>query len=142
MKIDSTGRIRQTTPARKTAKTRAAAGSSFQDALKDAAAVEESVATAPVVGAAAVDALLAIQEVDAVEDRQPRARARRRGEALLDRLEELRLALLTGGIPADRLRELATMIGQGRQRTDDPGLDQVLDEIELRVRVELAKLGL
>ncbi len=98
--------------------------------------------TPPVTGVEAVDALLAIQEVDpgqAKDDR--RSHARRHGERLLDRLDEIRLGLLSGVVAAGRLDEIAALVAEKRGSGDDPGLDQVLDEIELRVKVELAKLG-
>jgi hypothetical protein len=141
MKVDSTGRARQSAPLRKTGKSRAGGGAAFADLVKEAAPVEAPAAAAPVAGAGPIEALLAIQEVDAIDERGPGTRARQRGVELLDRLEELRLAMLSGGLTTDRLRELATIVAQGRERTDDPGLDQVLEEIELRARVELAKLG-
>jgi hypothetical protein len=88
-------------------------------------------------GAAAVDGLFALQEVpDALTGRR---RALARGTALLDRLEELRLALLAGTVSPDRLGELARQLRDARPPVDDPALGGVLDEIELRVAVELAK---
>jgi hypothetical protein len=86
-----------------------------------------------------VDALLALQEVANEPNR--RALARRRGEELLDRLEELRLALLDGRLSLDMLERLGDLVALHRGKVYDPRLDQVLDEIELRAAVELAKLG-
>jgi hypothetical protein len=40
-----------------------------------------------------------------------------------------------------RLNQLMAVMSQARERSD-PGLDAILDEIELRARVELAKRGL
>lgn len=34
---------------------------------------------------------------------------------------------------------LARIVAERRERTDDPELDSLLDHIELRVRVEIAK---
>ena len=86
----------------------------------------------------AVGAMLALQEVSG--GLEARGRARRRGERLLDRLEEIRQGLLLGAIARDRLDELARMVRAGRERIDDPRLASILDEIELRAAVELAKL--
>ena len=96
----------------------------------------------PVSGAApaqAVDALLAIQEVDDATTGQGNARARQWATDVLDRLEGIRLGLLAGGIPVSELRHVADLVSQQRGTTVDPGLQSILDEVELRARVELAK---
>jgi hypothetical protein len=99
-------------------------------------------AAAPVESAtplAAVDALLAAQCVPDSLDEEGRRRAVRHGEDILQRLEEIRLGLLAGGLPRDRLIDLARMVRSRRDRVGDPRLAAVLDEIELRAEVELAK---
>jgi hypothetical protein len=104
----------------------------------------EPVAPAPaggagtVEGAASIEALLALQ---AVEDPLFRKRkAMRRGQTLLDDLDALKADLLGGGVGEGRLNHLVAVIGQAREASIE-GLDAVLDEIELRVLVELAKHG-
>ncbi len=139
MKVDPTGRVVPIKTTRKAGKSRGA--SAFKDALADAAAATTAATSAPVTGVEAVDALLAIQEVDPVGADDRRGRAHRRGERLLDRLDEIRLGLLSGGVAAGRLAEISALVAENRGSSDDPALDQVLDEIELRVKVELAKLG-
>jgi hypothetical protein len=59
---------------------------------------------------------------------------------MLDRLDEIRHGLLTGTLSRARLGELNDLVREQRGAVGDPGLAQVLDEIELRARVELAKL--
>ena len=66
--------------------------------------------------------------------------AKRHAEDLLDGLEEVRNALLDGALPRQRLDELVRLVRMRRERVLDPRLADVLDEIELRCRVELAKL--
>jgi len=46
-----------------------------------------------------------------------------------------------GMVPTDRLQDLATAAREQREELDDPRLSEILDDIELRARVELAKLG-
>ncbi len=87
---------------------------------------------------ASLGAVLAIQEVD--DPLAGRRRARDRGERLLDALDEVRLALLDGRLPARKLEALRQLATAQRGRADDPKLQAVLDEIELRTAVELAKL--
>ena len=98
--------------------------------------------TAPVSTAGpltAVDAVLALQEVPDATGR--RGRALDRGAALLARLDDIRHGLLLGAIPREKLKALVDMVQGRREHADDPRLAVILDEIELRAAVELAKLG-
>lgn len=93
-------------------------------------------------GAAAlstVDGLLSVQEVDDGPGR--RRRLVRRGERLLDALDELRHALLMGALPRDQVMSLRRVAAETAAATDDPRLQEIVAEIELRTAVELAKLG-
>jgi hypothetical protein len=96
----------------------------------------------PVSGAApthAVDALLAIQEVEDGTTGENNTRARQWGGDVLDRLDAIRLGLLAGGIDVNELRSITNLVTRQRQNVSDPALQEILDEIELRARVELAK---
>ncbi len=55
-------------------------------------------------------------------------------------LDEVRDGLLAGGIPRGTLNRLATAVSRRQEGFADPKLQGVLDEIELRAWVELAKL--
>lgn len=92
--------------------------------------------------AAALLALLDAQEVpgegDGGQDRRRRA-AVSRSDTLLKRLEGLRTGLLDGRIAPQRLQALAQALREERLASDDPDIEAVLDEIELRAAVELAK---
>jgi len=85
-----------------------------------------------------VDGLFALQEMpDALTERR---RAVRRAGTLLDRLDDIRLALLSGSLPMSQLAELQRVVASARGALEDPRLIEVLDEIDLRAQVELAKL--
>jgi hypothetical protein len=86
----------------------------------------------------ALDSLLALQELDDATD--GRSKGLKRGEHLLDMLDQVRDGLLSGGIPRATLHRLASAVEQRQDEFADPGLQGVLDEIELRAKVELAKL--
>ena len=88
---------------------------------------------------APVDALLALQEVP--NDPCGRNRGHRHGEALLDHLDDLRLGLLSGRMELGALERLSAMVASKRDQVDDLRLTQILEEIEIRAAVELAKLG-
>ena len=57
-----------------------------------------------------------------------------------EKLEEIRDGLLMGYISRDRLIEISRQVKDNRYQSDDPRLQEILSEIELRVEVELAKL--
>ncbi|MBI1208566.1 MAG: flagellar assembly protein FliX [Azospirillum sp.] len=136
MKIEGPGRLRGGTVSRTG---RAASGPSGAFSKH---VVGESAAPGGVSGASplgGIDSLLALQEVDDAAARA--SRGKKRASDLLDRLEELRLGLLAGSIPAAKLGELSRLIQSRRLTVDDPRLAEVLDEIDLRAQVELAKLS-
>jgi len=107
--------------------------------IGDGAAAPQAGAAAPIAQTTGIDALLALQ---AAEDPlvQRRRKAVRRGNALLDTLETIKADLLLGRVSEGRLNQLMVQIGQMRER-GLAELDGVLDDIELRARVELAKFG-
>ncbi len=87
-----------------------------------------------------IDALLALQGVE--EPGERRRKAVKRGRAALDALDALKLGLLSGTLDTGALARLKTAAIGLAESTGDPRLDTVLAEIELRVEVELAKIGM
>jgi Class II flagellar assembly regulator len=87
---------------------------------------------------AAMDAILALQGVQDSPD--GRTRGIEHGEQLLALLDGVQDGLLAGGIPRAMLNRLALAIAKRQEHFTDPKLQRVLDEIDLRARVELAKL--
>ena len=59
---------------------------------------------------------------------------------ILDILDEVKLALLDGGVSPEALGRLMDAVKLERGGADDPKLQSLLDEIETRAAVELAKL--
>tara|TARA_Y100000590_G_scaffold446638_1_gene580627 strand:- start:74 stop:496 length:423 start_codon:yes stop_codon:yes gene_type:complete len=86
-----------------------------------------------------VDALIAIQEVG--DSNSGKSRAILRGKHMLGLLEEVRIGLLSGNISKSKLDSLLTSVKTQRDNISEPRLTSILDEIELRASVELAKLG-
>ncbi|CAM5765947.1 flagellar assembly protein FliX [Bosea minatitlanensis] len=102
----------------------------------------ESEAPARSAGPAAAGPLDTLLAVQAQEDQQERKRRQaRRGHDLLDGLDRLKAALLSGRVLPSELERLRHALALRRETTDDPRLDEVLAHIELRAAVELAKLG-
>lgn len=64
----------------------------------------------------------------------------KRGKNLIEKLEEIRDGLLLGSISRESLINISRMVKERRYESADPRLKEIMDEIELRVEVELAKL--
>jgi hypothetical protein len=134
MKIDSTGSTRSTSNVRRNERGPTGKSGDFLRHLENAGTSASVNGARPMGG---VDALLALQEVDDSGER--RQRSRKRGDDLLDRLDEIRHGLLIGGVPRAALQNLSELVRNRRQDIADPQLQEILDEIELRAAVELAK---
>jgi hypothetical protein len=134
MRIDGNNRIngpRSSGPARAPG-----TGERFTLDFSDGAA--EARSARPVADLAGLDAMLALQSVEDPLGRK--RRAVRRGQRLLDALDELKIGMLEGRILTDDLHRLASLSKDSIEGIDDPGLKEVLAEIDLRAAVELAKL--
>ncbi len=105
-----------------------------------AAGSSATTSTSAPASVANVSALMALQGVEDATER--RRRAIRRGGGLLDRLEELKLALLMGEAGDGALDRLTRTLREERPVDADAGLNNLLDQIDLRAAVELAKADL
>jgi len=135
MKIGGSRQIGQTTAKR--AGSAHGAGSGFAPQ-----GVEEGRGLAGLGGLASltgVDALLSLQETGDATTAPRRAVAR--GEQMLDILDDIKLALLSGQIPRAKLNRLLSVVEGHQGALHDPRLADILSHIELRARVELAKFG-
>jgi hypothetical protein len=94
--------------------------------------------TAGVSLVSSLDALIALQDVGGPLER--RRRAVSRAGRILDVLDDLKQALLDDGLGPQDMERLRRAVRDERLGTDDPNLEGVLDEIETRAAVELAKL--
>lgn len=140
MKISGVGSKGAATGARKADKS--GAKGEFKRTLVDSMdSAEAAHAVETPLGISGVDALLLVQQMDDAGEREARRRLVRRGEELLDGLEDLRHGLLMGEVPKEKMMALAQSVRSRRETCGDPRLGAVLDEIELRVEVELAKLS-
>jgi hypothetical protein len=134
MEIKGPGRI-ETGAVRRVAKSAPGTSGPFQ--VSDAAEVRASVVTGPgPIGA--LDSILMLQGLDDSTDGRSKGMAH--GEQLLDMLDQVRDGLLAGGVPRATLNRLANAVSRRHDAFNDPSLQTVLDEIELRAHVELAKL--
>lgn len=136
MKVDKTGSVSSTTGPRRSDRASSAQPGEFSRYLEQPEGAS-SVSTSNAIGS--VDALLAAQSVEATGEEE-RRQARTRGNEILDRLDELRHGLLAGTLTRGQIIALANLVRARRSAIVDPKLREVLDEIELRAEVEIAKL--
>ncbi len=89
---------------------------------------------------ARVDALLSVQAAEDPAERASRGRMVLRSENVLNELESIRMAMLTGNLTVGHMVDVADVVASHRERITDPQLVALMDEIDLRAQVELAKM--
>jgi hypothetical protein len=99
---------------------------------------ESSAETSSAKSIGGIDALLTLQSVEPTSERGARLK---HGHDMLDLLDDIKIALLSGEVPGGKLQKLVDAVSRRPDRYEDERIETVLDEIELRARVELAKLG-
>ena len=85
-----------------------------------------------------VDAVVGMQEI--TDDNKDERDAKNRANLILDKLEDIRMGLLLGEIPKSNLEELSKVLKVARENSVDSKLLEIIDDIELRAKIELAKL--
>lgn len=138
MEIKGPGRI--TSPSVKRKKGKAGTDkAAFKKALsaEEAAPASHLSGTTPL---AAVDSLLSLQELPT--STEGRSRGLAHAEDMLQHLEQIQQGLLLGHMPKHRLQDIVRAISREQGKSHDPKLDSILKDIELRVKVELAKLDM
>ena len=138
MKVSKVGSSKTVESSRKK-KTASVKSGEFAERLKETAGAANAVGGVEPSAPGGVDGILSVQEVPDATDERSRGLARQYGESLLDSLEDLRRDLLVGAIPKEKLAGLAQRLRARRQKSDDPKLNAIIDEIELRAEVEIAK---
>ncbi len=133
MEIKGTGRVETSSVKRKGQASSASGGFSVSTPAESQA--QFVAGPGPI---AALDSILMLQGMD--DSTQGKSKGLQHGEHLLDLLDSVRDGLLAGGIPRATLNKLAHAVTKRHEAFADPKLQDVLDQIELRAHVELAKL--
>jgi hypothetical protein len=133
-KIEGPGGVRSAQPVKRTAKTGGTGGTSFAKHLDE---TDETGSVLEVGGTGSVSGILGLQEVD--DALAHASKGKMRAQDILDRLDDLRVELLTGAISKEKLLQLSRLVSNHRGQVTDPRLSGILDEIDLRAQVELAK---
>jgi hypothetical protein len=136
MKIEGPGRAQQTDKTKK--KDRVSGDGSFISMIQGGP--ESTGQASASKSIAQIDTLLALQSAEDPTERAARKRMQSRAGNILDELEKLRTALLTGRLTVGHVVEIAGTVAAHREKVMDPRLTAILDEIDLRAQIELAKL--
>lgn len=112
--------------------------STFGDMVTSAA--KETAGAAATQAISKVDALLSVQSVGTATDGKAKRRMRDRGDKILRQMDHMRLAILTGNLTIGQVIDIADVVASHRENIDDPEMTAVLDEIDLRAQIEIAKM--
>ena len=136
MQVSNINKVKETTT---TKSTRKSSGADFSSYLRDV--VAPSSETISGAGSVTVtDAIFAAQMIGEEEEKELRRQQIKRGQTLLEKLEEIRDGLLRGYLSKESLMNTARFVHEHKFEAQDERLNEIIEEIELRVEVELAKL--
>jgi hypothetical protein len=145
MRIDGPGKSGSVQGNKKKDKASGSSGDTgFQKLVGESDAPASSGASAGASSAsqiASLDVLLAVQGAEDPTQGHARKRMRERGDKILNVLETMRMALLNGTMTVGHMISLADTVASHREKITDPMLVNILDEIDLRAQIELAKMA-
>lgn len=130
----------KTVSSAKKAKKSSGTGGLFAERLREAAGTAEAHEVTEPTSIGAVDSVIVVQEAPDSTEQRSRGLSMTYGQGVLDRLEDIRCDLLLGTVPKERLASLAQTMRAQRRQSKDARLNEIIDEIELRAEVEIAKL--
>jgi hypothetical protein len=139
MKVEGPNRTSQADQTRKKDKVSSGGGSFGKMVAGETSETQGSAASQSI---ASIDSLLAIQGADDPAQRAARKRMRHRADTLLNELDRIRMGLLSGSLTVGHVIDIADVVASHREKIMDPQLTAILDEIDLRAQIELAKMRL
>ncbi len=113
-------------------------GESFSDMVTSGP--QESAATTTSQSIAKVDSLLAVQATEDPTARAAKKRMKNLAGSILNELDKIRMAMLNGSLTVGHMVDIADVVASHREKIADPALTSIMDEIDLRAQVELAKM--
>ncbi len=138
VKVGGSGKSGATTGPKKSSPSKGEADVNFS-AYVTGGADETSQASATQ-SIAQLDSLLAVQQTEDPMQKQSKKRMQQRANTILDKLEGLRVKMLTGDLTVGHMVDVADVVASHREKIDDPALTAIMDEVDLRAQVELAKM--
>jgi hypothetical protein len=140
MKIQGPDQTQRASGAKKSDKAKSSGGASFGSLLDETSDLGEAAHAAASGAIAHIDVLLAAQGTDDAAGRAARGRMKKRADDVLRQLDKVRLGMLTGTLTVGNLLDIADVVASHRERITDPQLTSILDEIDLRAQIEIAKM--
>jgi len=134
MKVDQTRR-NSLAGVKRSSGSRGVASSDFDSLLISEQKIDDVATTNRI---SSVDAVVALQEITG--DNTDERGAKNRANLILDKLEDIRMGLLMGQISKSNLEELSKILIVARENSIDANLLEIIEDIELRAKIELAKL--
>lgn len=135
MRITNTPPVKGPGKAEKKRSSSSTSASDFDDLLDGTSGTSS---TSSAQGVSGVNSFLFLQEVS--DEDVARQKAYQQGKNIVQVLEQLHRDLLMGTVPESTLQRLEGVVNRQREAFTDPRLKALLDDIELRAAVELAKL--
>jgi len=139
MKIEGPNKTGSTSSTKKSGGSSKSGSTAFSGLL----GADESEAPAHAAAAssiAGIDSLLLAQEAEDPTERAARKRMHKRADDLLQELDKIKVGMLTGTLSVGNLIDIADVVASHRERLKDPMLTSLLDEIDLRAQIEIAKM--
>ena len=138
MKIFGQPTVGKAPGVRRKGKSNSTEGSDFSALLDAMSEASESSAPLPPTPVSSTNMVLSIQAVS--DEEIGRKKAYKQANQTLDALDDLKKSILLGDISPHQLKNISDKIDMMRTQSGDPQLQDILDHIELRAAVELAKL--
>lgn len=138
MKIGGPGKMNSTSSTKKASSKKDGADSDFSSYVTGGA--DETSNASATQSIAHLDALLAAQEVEDPMKKAAKKKVYMRASTILDKLENLRIKMLCGDLTIGHMVDIADVVASHRDLIDDPALTSIMDEIDLRAQVEIAKM--
>ncbi len=126
--------VRKNEKARKTG----GASSDFKSFLDGDTEEAAGPSSAPALGG--VGSLIAAQGYEDPAEKKSRGRMMERASRVLDALDGVHRGLLNGRLSTTELEHVSRSVSAQREKIADPRLLSIMDDVDLRAQVELAKL--
>jgi len=95
---------------------------------------------APMSGVGGMSAILAAQYDEDPAEKKARDRMQERAGKVLDSLDVIQRGLVSGDVRVADMEAIKANVSANREKINDPRLLAIMDEVDLRAQVELAKL--
>lgn len=137
MKVEGPKKSQSSAQSRKSSAASGSDGVDFSQYIKSG---QETASVSTAKAITNVDALLAVQAAEDPTERAARRRMQDRSDKIIDGLEKIRIEMLKGTLTVGHMIDIADIVASHREKIQDPKLTDIMDEIDLRAQVELAKM--